>query len=61
MRKKLIILGFALAAATASTLTPASADPTINSFCPAGTRRIDCVAGSTPSFICCPDYAMCYC
>ncbi len=61
MRKKLIILGFALAAAAASTLTPASADPTINSFCPAGTRRIDCVSSPTPSFICCPDYAMCYC
>jgi hypothetical protein len=60
MRKKLIILGFALAAAAASALPSAYADPPVNSFCPAGTRRVDCVTDPT-KFICCPNTALCFC
>ncbi|HEY2291674.1 MAG TPA: hypothetical protein VGM86_13320 [Thermoanaerobaculia bacterium] len=52
MRKKLIILAFALAAA--STLTPASAQ---SSTCKKGTHLIVC---PTYSF-CCPDNAFCVC
>lgn len=60
MRKKLVCLGFALAAvAAASNLPSVFADPPVNSFCPQGTRRIDCV--TRPGFICCPDNAMCFC
>jgi hypothetical protein len=56
MRKKLIILGFALAAAAASALTPAVADPSI---CPSGTRVVLCT--THPGHICCPDNAFCAC
>jgi 3D (Asp-Asp-Asp) domain-containing protein len=56
MRKKLIILGFALAAAAASTLSTAAADPSI---CPSGTRVVLCTTHS--GFICCPDNAFCAC
>ena len=56
MRKKLIILGFALAAAAASTLTTASADPA----CPAaGERVVFCT--THPGYICCPNNAFCAC
>jgi hypothetical protein len=56
MYKKLIVLGFALAAAAASTLTPASADP----VCPvAGDRVVYCTTHS--GFICCPKTATCAC
>lgn len=58
MRKKLVILGFALVA-TAAALAPAAATGPVNSFCPQGTRRIDCV--DRTGFICCPDNAMCFC
>jgi len=54
MRKKLIILAFALAAAAASILTPASAQSTT---CKKGTHLIVC---TTYSF-CCPDTAFCVC
>ncbi|HEY3570473.1 MAG TPA: hypothetical protein VGP73_21260 [Thermoanaerobaculia bacterium] len=54
MRKKLIILAFALAAAAASTLSPASAQ---TSTCKNGYHLIVC---PTYSF-CCPDNAFCVC
>ena len=55
MRKKLVSLGIALAAlVAASTLTPASADPTT---CPKGSHLIVC---PTYSF-CCPNNAFCVC
>ena len=54
MRKKLIILGFALAAAAASSLTPASATA---STCSKGTHLFVC---PTYSF-CCPNNAFCAC
>jgi hypothetical protein len=54
MRKKLIILGFALATAAASTLSTASADP---STCPKGSHLFVC---PTHAF-CCPDNAFCAC
>ncbi len=60
MRKKLIFLGFALTAAAASTLPSAYADPPVNSFCPPGTRRVDCVTDPT-KFMCCPNTAFCAC
>jgi hypothetical protein len=59
MRKKLIFLGFALAA-TVATLPSVYADPPVNSFCPRGTRRVDCVSDPT-KFICCPNDAVCAC
>ncbi|HSS48232.1 MAG TPA: hypothetical protein VLX28_04740 [Thermoanaerobaculia bacterium] len=52
MRKKLVILVFALAAAAASTLAPASADT-----CPKGSHLFVC---PTYSF-CCPNNAFCAC
>jgi hypothetical protein len=52
MRKKLVILGFALAAAAASTISPASA-----LTCKVGTHLIVC---PTYSF-CCPNNALCVC
>jgi len=53
MRKKLVILTFALAAAAASTLSaPAKADT-----CPKGTHLFVC---PTSSF-CCPNNALCFC
>jgi len=56
MRKKLIILGFALAAAAASTLTTASADP----ICPSsGDRVVFCT--NSGGYICCPRNAVCAC
>ncbi|HEY0553176.1 MAG TPA: hypothetical protein VGG20_02865 [Thermoanaerobaculia bacterium] len=56
MRKKLIVLGFALAAAAASTLTTASADP----ICPSsGDRVVFCTTHS--GYICCPLTAICAC
>jgi hypothetical protein len=59
MRKKLILLGFALTAAAASTLTStATADP-VASICPSGTRVVLCTTHS--GFICCPDNAFCAC
>jgi ABC-type oligopeptide transport system substrate-binding subunit len=54
MRKKLIILAFALAAAAASTLTPASAQ---SSTCKKDEHLIVC---PTYSF-CCPNNAFCVC
>lgn len=54
MRKKLVILAFALAAAVAGTLAPASADPTT---CPKGSHLFVC---PTYSF-CCPNNAFCVC
>lgn len=54
MRKKLFILAFALAAAAASTLSPASAQ---TSTCPKGSHLFVC---PTYSF-CCPDNAFCAC
>jgi hypothetical protein len=54
MRKKLITLGFALAAAAASTLSPASATPVT---CRAGSHLFVC---PTYSF-CCPNGAFCIC
>jgi hypothetical protein len=54
MRKKLVILVFALAAAAASTLTPASAQ---SSTCRKGSHLFVC---PTYSF-CCPDNALCVC
>lgn len=54
MRKKLFILAFALAAAAASTLSPASAAP---STCPKNSHLFVC---PTYSF-CCPDNAFCAC
>jgi hypothetical protein len=54
MRKKLIVLGFALAAAAASTLSTASADP---STCPKGSHLFVC-----PTYaFCCPNNAFCAC
>jgi hypothetical protein len=52
MRKKLIILVLALAAAAAGTLTPASAKT-----CPSGTYVFQC-ANFT---VCCPIGALCHC
>jgi hypothetical protein len=61
MRKKLMCLGFALAAvAAASNLPSVFADTPVNSFCPQGTRRIDCTQ-PPPQFICCPNNALCFC
>jgi|GraSoiStandDraft_16_1057320.scaffolds.fasta_scaffold6169856_1 hypothetical protein len=54
MRKKLVILAFALAAAAASTLTPASAQ---SSTCRKDEHLIVC---PTYSF-CCPNNAFCVC
>jgi hypothetical protein len=56
MRKKLVILAFALTAAAAGTLSPktASADPTT---CKTGYHLIVC---PTYSF-CCPNNAFCVC
>lgn len=59
MRKKLIILGFALATAAASTLT-SSADGPATGACAPGYYRVVCVTNPAKS-ICCPDYAMCAC
>ncbi len=56
MRKKLVILGFALAAAAASTLT-SSADPSIGGTCPQGSHLFVC---PTYSF-CCGNTAFCAC
>lgn len=58
MRKKLIILGFALAAATASTLTSLADGPSTVT-CPPGTRVVVCSDGI--HHICCPDNAFCAC
>jgi hypothetical protein len=53
MRKKLVSLGFALAAlVAASTFTPASAKT-----CPSGTYEFHC-ANFT---VCCPIGALCHC
>jgi hypothetical protein len=58
MRKKLVSLGFALAAlVAASTVKPAAADGP--SICPPGTRVIVCV--DRPGILCCPNTAMCFC
>ncbi len=54
MRKKLIILGFALAATAASTLSPA---PAKADTCPKNSHLFVC---PTYSF-CCPDNAFCAC
>jgi hypothetical protein len=57
MRKKLIILGFALAAAAASTLTPASASgPT--TVCPFFPYHL---VVCPDRVICCPNDRMCDC
>jgi len=57
MRKKLIILGFALAAALVSTIKPASASLS----CPPGTQRFICQSNPF-AFGCCPlNGPMCYC
>jgi hypothetical protein len=53
MRKKLVLLVFALAAA-AGTITPASAD---SSTCPKNTHPIDCGT----YILCCPNNAFCVC
>ena len=56
MRKKLVSLGFALAAlVAASTFTPAAADP---STCPPNSHRIVCPDGHS---FCCPNNALCIC
>jgi hypothetical protein len=55
MRKKLIILAFALAATAASTLTPASAQS--STTCKKDEHLIVC---PTYSF-CCPNNAFCVC
>lgn len=53
MRKKLTLLGFALAATfAASAVSPAAADT-----CPKGTHLIVCPTGSW----CCPNNAFCVC
>lgn len=58
MRKKLLSLGFALAAlVAASTLTPAAADGP--SICPPNTRVVVCSDGV--HFLCCPNTAFCAC
>ena len=59
MRKKLVSLGFALAAlVAASTFAPAAADGPL--VCPGtGYRVITCADGV--HHMCCPDFAMCYC
>ena len=54
MRKKLVILAFALAAAAASTLSPVSAQ---TSTCPKNSHLFVC---PTYSF-CCPNNAFCAC
>jgi hypothetical protein len=59
MRKKLIVLGFALATAAVAALTPASADPTTDPICPTGTRVVLCTTHT--GHICCPDNAFCAC
>ena len=56
MYKKLIVLGFALAAAAASTLTTASADP----ICPSSNDRV-VFCTTHPGYICCPNNAFCAC
>jgi hypothetical protein len=54
MRKKLVLLAFALAAAAASAVSPASAaGPT----CPKNTHAIDCGT----YILCCPNNAFCVC
>ena len=58
MRKKLFILGFALAAAAVGTLT-SSADGPSTGTCPPGTRVVVCADGI--HHICCPDNAFCAC
>jgi hypothetical protein len=54
MRKKLVLLAFALAAAAASAISPASA---ASSTCPKNTRPIDCGT----YILCCPYNAFCVC
>jgi hypothetical protein len=56
MRKKIVSLGFALAAlAAAYAATPASADPTT---CPKNSHLITCPDGTS---FCCPNNAFCVC
>jgi len=55
MRKKLVLLGLALAAAIAAgTMAPAAA---AGSTCPKNTHPIDCGT----YILCCPDNAFCVC
>jgi hypothetical protein len=59
MRKKLIFLGLALAAAAVSTAKPASAHPA----CPPGTQQFFCQS-SPFAYGCCPigvPISQCYC
>jgi hypothetical protein len=60
MRKKLVSLGFALAAlAAASTFAPAAASTPAANSCPAGTYEFHCTQSTR--ILCCPMGALCFC